>query len=146
MQMPQTVQPARFQEEGGEHRGIDAGVRAAAEDRGGVLGAPPADGHVDDGDVNRGEDGEDGCQGVGLAGRREPAQHQIADIEEPEQKHAGKARIPRPPDSPSCARPEHAGEEADAGVDDRHFGSSEGEGVGGKGFEGIAAAPVKVEE
>ena len=29
------------------------------QDRGGVLGAPPSDGHEDDGDVDAGEDGED---------------------------------------------------------------------------------------
>ena len=45
-------------EEGGHHSGIDAGVRASAKDRSGVLSAPPADGHVDDGHVDGGEDGE----------------------------------------------------------------------------------------
>jgi len=90
-----------------------------------VLGAPPADGHVDNGDVHRGKDREDSCEGVGLAGRGEPTQHQIADIEEPQQKHAGKARVPGPPDAPGRACPEHAGEQTDAGVYDRHFRSSE---------------------
>ena len=51
-------------EEGGHHGGVDAGVGASAEDRSGVLGAPPADGHVDDGHVDGGEDGEYGGEDV----------------------------------------------------------------------------------
>ena len=79
----------------------------------------------------------------GLAGGGEAAQQQVADVEQPEQKIGGEAGVPGPPDAPGGAAPEHAGDEADAGVEDGDFGGGEGEGVGGEGFEGIAAAPVE---
>ncbi len=49
-----------------------------------MLGAPPADGHVDDGHVDGGEDGEDGGEDAGLAGGGEAAEQKVADVEEPE--------------------------------------------------------------
>ena len=47
-------------EHGRVHAGIEAGVFSATKDGGGVLGAPPADGHEDDRDIDAGEDSEDG--------------------------------------------------------------------------------------
>src|SRR5436305_1203908 len=47
--------PGQVPEDGGKHGVVDL---AAREDGAGVLGAPPADGHEGDGDVDRGEDGE----------------------------------------------------------------------------------------
>jgi hypothetical protein len=131
-------------EEGREHGGVHARVGAAAEDRSGVLGAPPADGHVDDRDIDGGEDGEDCGEGLGLASRGETTQHEVADVEEPEQKHAGEAGIPCPPDAPGYAPPDRAGDEGDAGVDDGYLRGGEGEGVGGEGLEGVSIAPVEI--
>ncbi len=144
--MPHMPQASDVPDEGGVHGFVEAGAGAAEEDGGGVLGGPEADGHVDDGDVDGGEDGEDGGEGLGLAGGGEFAQHQVADVEQPEQQHAGEARVPCPPDAPFGAAPEHAGPEADGGVDDGDLGGGEGPGVGGEGFEGIAAAPVEIED
>ena len=106
--MPQMAQPARFQKNAGSMDFIHAGVGASAKDRSWVLGAPPADGHVDDGHIDGGKDGEDGRESLALTGGGEAAQQQIADIEKPEEQHAGEASVPCPPDSPGGASPRGA--------------------------------------
>jgi len=94
-----------FQRKAGKHGGIHAGVGAAEEYRGWMLGAPPANRHVNDGNIDGGEDGKDRSEGLGLAGGGEAAQHEVADVEEPEEEQAGEARVPCPPDAPA-ARPQ----------------------------------------
>ncbi len=133
-------------DEGRHHGGVEAGVRTAAKDRSRMLGAPPADRHIDDRHIHGGEDGENGGERLALAGGGEAPQHQVADVEQPEQQHAGKARVPRPPDAPGSASPDAAGDQADSGVDHGDFGGGEGESVRGEGLEGIAAAPIEIGE
>ena len=106
MRMPQASQASTFQPKAASMAGSDAGVRSAAEDRGGVLGAPPAVGHVYDGDVEGAEDAEDGGQGLHLRAGGEAAQEQVADVDEPEDEGGGEAGVPGPPDSPGAAAPE----------------------------------------
>ena len=130
-------------ENSGVHGGIDAGVCTAAEDGSGVLGAPPADGHEADGDVDGSEDGQNGGEDFCLAGGGEAAEQDVADVEEPEEEVGGEACVPCPPDAPCGAAPEHAGGEAYAGVDDCDLRGGEGEGVGGECAFWIAMTPVE---
>ena len=111
-----------------------------------MLGAPPADGHEDDGDVDGGEDGEDRGEGSDLSGWGHLAGEEVADVEEPEDEGAGEARVPGPPDSPDGTGVEHAGEQHEGAVEDGDLGGGEGEGVGGEGLEGVAVAQVEIGE
>src|SRR6516225_11372350 len=68
--------------EGGEHRRVlDTGIRAAAKDRGWMLRAPPAIGHIDDGHVECAKDPEDCRKCLHLWASCEAAQQQVADID-----------------------------------------------------------------
>src|ERR1700727_3411232 len=71
-------------EEGRQHGFVHAGVGPPEEDWGGMLRAPPANRHIDDGNIDSGEDGEDSSESLGLAGGGEAPQHEVADVEEPE--------------------------------------------------------------
>ena len=81
-----------------------------------------------------------------LTGSREASDEEIADVEEPEEEVGGEAGVPCPPDAPGGAAPDHAGGEADGGVEDGELGGGEGEGVGCGGALDVAAAEVEVGE
>ena len=129
--MPQASQASMFQPEGGQHGGVlDAGIVAAAEDRGGMLGAPPAVGHIDDGHVERAEDAQYGGQGLHLRAGGKAAQQQVADVDEPENEGGGQAGVPGPPDAPGAASPERPGNQHDGAEDDADFGAGQRPGIG----------------
>ena len=103
---------------------------SAAEDRGGMLGAPPAVGHIDDGHVEGAEDAQDGGQRLHLRAGGKAAQQQVADVDEPEDQGGGQPRVPGPPDAPGAASPERAGDEDDGAEDHADLGAGQRPGVG----------------
>src|SRR5258708_22640032 len=108
-----------------------------------MLSAPPAVGHVDDGDVEGSEDAEDGGQRLHLWASGEAAQKQIADVDEPENEGGGETRVPCPPDTPGAAAPQRSGDEDDGAKDDADFSAGERPGVGGLRPIGPAATPCE---
>ena len=105
-----------------------------------MLGAPPAVGHIDDGDVEGAEDAEDGGQGLHLRAGGETAEEQVADVDEPENEGGGEAGVPGPPDAPGATAPDGSGDEDDSAEDYADFGSGQGPGVRDLRVSGTVAA------
>src|SRR5947209_5110842 len=95
-----------------------------------MQGAPPVNGFVDDGDVYEANDGEDGpssCTGRGAA--HVAAQHDVGDVDEPEDESGGQTGIPCPPCSPGGTPPDGTGEQGEGDEDGPYFSGSTGEPV-----------------
>src|SRR4029450_12777938 len=85
-------------------------------------------------DVEHADDADDGGVARGrVVVAAERAQHQIADVDRPQDDGHGEARIPRPPDAPDRARPDRAGDEDQRAEQDAHLGRGVGQTVGGRG-------------
>ena len=110
--MPQQNQASMFQRKRGACGVFHAGTLRAAKDGRGMLGAPPAVGHVNDGHIERAEDTEHSGERLHLRAGGETAQQQVADVDEPEHERSGEASVPGPPDAPGAAAPERPGGEA----------------------------------
>src|SRR5207302_4165967 len=84
---------------------------------------PPVDGLVDDGYVYEADDGEHSpgtCTGGGAP--HVAMQHDVGDVDKPENKSGGQTGIPCPPSSPGGAPPDGAGEEGEGDEDGSYFG------------------------
>src|SRR5208282_6561166 len=87
---------------------------AAADHRLGMLGAEKPDRKINQWNIERTEYGEGRGQHLRLRAVREAPQHQIADVNQPENESGGEANISRrPPDAPHRARPQRSGHEHD---------------------------------
>ena len=76
--------------------------------------APPVHRLIDDRDIDEANDRQ--YRAGARAGRgaaHVAAQHEIADIDKPEDQGRGQARIPRPPRTPGCSSPDRAGDQSE---------------------------------
>ena len=110
---------------------------------------PPLDREDDDGDVDEGEDAEDGGEGRALRGFFDGApQHQVSGIEEPTDERAGEPGVPGPPDAPDDTTPDRSRDQVAGEEGEPDFGHGYGgrvpdevlrdkeEGAGDEGDEG----------
>src|SRR5271155_2673127 len=87
-----------------------------------MLGAPQPIREIDQRDIERGEDREDGGEACFLFWiLYEAAQQQVGDEEQPQDESGGELRVPGPPDAPDGTRPERAGDQAYCAADDADF-------------------------
>src|SRR5947209_11420516 len=95
-----------------------------------MEGAPPINGFVDDGDVYEAHDGEDGSRPcAGRSTTHVAPQHDVSNVDEPEDESSGQASIPCPPCSPGGASPDGAGEQGKGDEDGPYFRGGTGEPV-----------------
>src|SRR5271156_717162 len=95
-----------------------------------MLGAPETIGQIDERDIERRENCEDGGEGCFLFGIfYQAAQQQVGDEEQPEDEGRGELRVPGPPDAPDGTGPERAGDEAYGAAHDPDFDAGDAEGV-----------------
>src|SRR5215470_1368375 len=87
-----------------------------------MQAAPPVDGFVDDGDINEADDAKDsGGSGAGRGATHVIAQHEVADVDKPEDERRGKFGVPGPPCAPGSAAPDGAGYESQGGEEGPKF-------------------------
>src|SRR5258706_2105111 len=111
-------------------RPIGGETAAGPEDGLRMLGTPPLDGEDDDGDVDEGEDVEDGGEGGALRGLFDGApQHEVAGVKEPADQGAGESRVPGPPDASDDTAPEGSGDQVGGEEGESDFGDGDGESV-----------------
>src|SRR5271156_4048229 len=95
-----------------------------------MLRAPQTIREIDQRNVERREDCENGGEGCFLFGIfYQAAQQQVGDEEQPEDEGGGELRVPGPPDTPDGSCPERAGDQADRAADDADFDAGDTEGV-----------------
>src|SRR6266571_8617004 len=95
-----------------------------------MQGAPPVDGFVDDGNVHEADDGEDGSgTRTGRCASHVTTQHDVGNVDEPENKGGGQASIPRPPCSPGGTSPDRAGDQSQGDENGSYFSGSAGQPV-----------------
>src|SRR5438477_250556 len=93
-----------------------------------MQGAPPVDGFVDDGYVDDTDDGKDSsCTCAGRGSTHVVAQHDIADVDKPQDQRGGEAGVPCPPCAPGRAAPDGACEQGEGKKDGAEFSGSTGQ-------------------
>src|SRR2546428_5040953 len=108
-----------------EGRDDDArhGARARFHERRRLVeSAPPVDGEVHEGDVERGDDTEHG--GISRAPFTvldHPAEQEIAEVHDEQDRHAREPRVPRPPGAPRRLAPDRSGRDRETREEDAHL-------------------------
>src|SRR5580704_1989945 len=93
------------------HGGLEARTGSSHNDRGRMLGAPPANGTEDDGNVDEREDAEERAKKRSAIGFLDQGtQEQIGNVEKPENERGGEPRIPGPVNAPGGLGPNRAGD------------------------------------
>src|SRR5438874_2250157 len=99
-----------------------------------VQGAPPIDREVHERNVERGDDAEHGREpGAALAVLDHPAEQQVAEVHDEEDRDACEPRVPGPPGAPRRLSPDRARGDRESGEEHAHFGRGVGEPVRGLG-------------
>src|SRR5712692_8907942 len=119
-------------EERGDDRPRHAAPAGLHQRRRLVQRAPPVDREVDERDVERRDDAEDGGRARGALGLLErAAEQEIADVHHEQDRHAREARVPRPPGAPRRLAPDRARRDREAREEDAELGRGVRDAVGG---------------